>query len=119
MAQKDNWRKHIREVKIQIHLKGLIISTFLINCKKKREEGGREEREGERRKRQEEKERSKLFFKQFPVDVWKKPTQYCKTIIPIKINKSILKIVKKKKRNQRKIKIKSKNREQLPLWSSG
>ena len=36
------------------------------------------------------------------VDVWKKPTQYCKTIIPIKINKSTLKIVKKKKKKSKK-----------------
>lgn len=43
MAPKDNWHKYIHEVKVQIHLKGLIISTFLIDYKK-REQGGREER---------------------------------------------------------------------------
>ena len=41
------------------------------------------------------------------VDVWKKPTQYCKKIIPIKIYKFILKIVKKK------IKEKSKSNQRI------
>ena len=47
MAQKDNWQKYIHEVKVQIHLKGLIISTFLINCKK-REEGEEKKEENEK-----------------------------------------------------------------------